>query len=252
MERFFIGKIGVSVASMSSALSKIEEDIKNKKHGYICIANSRVVHKANQDKVYLTIQNNSLMTLPDGMPLIWIAKNLGYKDAHKVSGPDLFMAVLELSKHKGYTHFFYGGTSETIQGIEERMHKDYPTVEIKGAVSPPFQPVEDFDVDDIAKEINRLKPSFFWCGLGAPKQEQLIAKLQPKLDATTCIGVGLAFNYFTGSVKRAPKWMQSSGLEGIFRLIQQPKFIKRAVVPLTWIMFQVLKTKFGKKFTNDL
>ncbi len=247
MERFYIGKIGVNIANMPAVLSKIEKAIENKHYGYICITNSRVVYKANHDNDYLMIQNNSLMTLPDGVPLIWVANNLGYKDVHKVSGPDLFLAVLELSKHKGYSHFFYGSTPETIQRIDERMRKDYPNVEVKGANSPPFQPIEDFNVKQIAAELNRLKPTFFWCGLGAPKQEQLIASLQPKLDATICIGVGLAFNYFAGSVKRAPKWMQSSGLEGVFRLIQQPKFIKRAVIPLSWIMMQAIKTKFGRK-----
>ncbi len=123
--------------------------------------------------------------------------------------------------------------------------QDYPSISIDDEVSPPFQPIDEFDVDTLALEINQKKPTFFWCGLGAPKQEKLIALLQPKLDSTICLGVGLAFEYIAGTVKRAPEWMRRSGLEWSYRLIQQPNNIKRALRPLIWVYWQFLKNKFG-------
>ncbi|HLP72558.1 MAG TPA: WecB/TagA/CpsF family glycosyltransferase, partial [Bacteroidales bacterium] len=98
----------------------------------------------------------------------------------------------------------------------------------------------------LAHRINLIKPTFFWCGLGAPKQERLMYLLQPKLNSTICIGVGLAFEYFAGTVKRAPDWMIQSGLEWVYRLAQQPGKINRAFRPLSWMFVQLMKSNFRK------
>ncbi len=245
-ERFYIGKIGISKVNLETTLQTIDEAFKSKKAEYICVTNSRTSYFSNNNEEYCRIQNNSLLTIPDGLPLVWIARNKGHKDVERVSGPDLLNAILEISVQKGYSHYFYGSTPEGINQIVDIIKSKNPGINIKGAVSPPFQPVEDFNTDELAAELNELKPNFFWCGLGAPKQEWLISKLYPKLDSTVCIGVGLAFDYMNGSVKRAPLFMQVSGLEWTYRLFQQPKNIKRAVRPISW-MFKNLIISFFKK-----
>ena len=207
---------------MPDTLSIIDNTINKGQFNYICVTNSRTTYLANKDESYCRIQNNSLLTLPDGAPLVWIAHNLGYKDVGKVSGKDLMDALFEISEEKGYSHYFYGSTQTTIDLMKQNILQKYPYLDIKGAVSPPFQPLESFDIDALAKEINELRPTFFWCGLGAPKQERLIAALQPKLQSTISVGVGLAFEYFAGTINRATRWMQKYGLEGIVRIIQQP------------------------------
>jgi N-acetylglucosaminyldiphosphoundecaprenol N-acetyl-beta-D-mannosaminyltransferase len=221
--------------------------VTNNKPGYICVTNARTVHLANHNLEYCHIQNNSLLTVPDGAPLVWIARNKGFKDVGKVSGKDLMDAVFAVSAEKGYSHYFFGSTPYTIEQLTTNLQKQYSGIEIKGAVSPPFQPIEEFDIESLAKEINQLQPAFFWCGLGAPKQEQLNALLQPKLESTICVGVGLAFEYIAGTVKRAPKWMQRTGMEWLFRLLQQPKNIRRAIAPLTWIFIQLIKSIISNK-----
>jgi len=164
----------------------------------------------------------------------------------RVSGPDLIEEIFTISNEKRYSHYFFGSTPKTIDAIQKKLKEKYPGLVIKGAVSPPFQPIEDFNIDALANEINILKPTFFWCGLGAPKQERLNALLQPKLDSTICIGVGLAFEYIAGTVHRAPLWMQKIGLEWIYRILQQPKNIKRFFSPFTWISVQLIKSYFSK------
>ncbi|SCM59627.1 WecB/TagA/CpsF family glycosyltransferase [Petrimonas mucosa] len=246
MSKFYIDKIGIDITNLQDALEKIIYFIDNKKFGYICVTNSRTVHLANHDDDYLKIQNKALLTVPDGVPLVWIARNLGYKSVDRVSGPDLFPAVLELSKSKKYSHYFYGSTPNTIAKIEEKMKRNYPSLEVKGAVSPPFQPIADFDIDALAVEINRLKPTFFWCGLGAPKQEQLMALLQPKLESTICVGVGLVFEYFAGTVSRAPVIIQKLGLEWLHRLLQQPVKMIRFIKPFMWISVNLFQSFFNK------
>ena len=245
MERFNIGKIKINKTNLEDTLCQIQKTIENKEYGYVCVTNSRTAYQANKDDAYLEIQNNSLMTVPDGMPLIWIAHNKGYKDVGRVCGPDLFPEIINISKAKGYSHYFFGSTQNTIDLIQEKMRNEYPEIVLKGAVSPPFQPIESYDIDELAKEINRLEPTFFWCGLGAPKQEQLMALLQPKLDSTICIGIGLVFEYFAGTVERAPLWAQKSGLEWFFRLSQQPKKFIRIGKPYVWTVKELLRSKFS-------
>ena len=249
IERFNIGKIRISDINLPKALDIIENTLRQNQLGYICVTNSRTTHLANINESYCEIQNNSLLTIPDGMPLVWIAHNSGFKNVGRVSGPDLIEAVFKISREKNYSHYFYGSTPKTIFRMQSNLQKRFPGLEIKGAFSPPFQPLEKFDIDSLAKEINRLKPTFFWCGLGAPKQERLIALLQPKLDSTISLGVGLAFEYLGGTVKRAPLWMQKTGLEWLYRLAQQPKNIKRAIQPFSWIILRTLLS-FRDKHVN--
>jgi len=246
-QRFYIKNAALSIVNLNSVLRFIDKLTKNDKIGYICVTNSRTVHLANHNKDYCEIQNNSLLSVPDGAPLVWIAHNKGLKTVGKVSGKDLMDALFQISVENNYSHYFFGSTPQTINLLQNQLKKDIRGINIKGAISPPFQPLEEFDIESLAKEINRLKPTFFWCGLGAPKQERFIAMLQPKLEKTICIGVGLAFEYVAGTVKRAPLWMQKSGLEWSYRLRQQPQNISRAIRPLSWILVQVIFSSFKQK-----
>lgn len=242
--RFNIGQAAISDTNLKNTLSVIDDTLRSRKTGYVCVTNSRAAYLINIDKEYKKIQNESLLSVPDGMPLIWIAHNQGYNEVGKVSGKDLMDAIFDVSVERLYTHYFFGSSPETIIKLREQIEGKYPGIQILGAVSPAFQPLEKFDINILANEINQLKPSFFWCGLGAPKQERLIYLLHSKLNSTICVGVGLAFEYFAGTVKRAPPWMVKSGLEWVYRLAQQPWNIGRAIRPLSWIFLQLVKSNF--------
>lgn len=245
-----IKKINISATNLPHTINTLEQAIQKNKLGYVCVTNARTVHLANHDEKYCQIQNNSLLTVPDGTPLVWIANMMGYKEVGRVSGPDLLEKILSISKGKGYSHFFYGSTPQTIDQIKEKISEKFPEILIKGAVSPPFQPIESFDIDSLAQEINDLKPSFFWCGLGAPKQEQFISLLQPKLTNTICIGVGLAFEYFAGTVIKPPIIISKLKLEWLFRCIQQPLKARRFIVPFFWMTGILLKYFFNYRILN--
>ena len=244
MQRYFIDKIGISKVDITSAIKYLNLAIANKNYGYVCVTNSRTVYISNHDTEYCKIQNSSLLTVPDGMPLVWIARNNGIHEMSKTSGKDLMDEIFKISVQKGYSHYFYGCSQITIDLLQKNLKTLYPGLDIKAAMSPPFQPLEDYNIEDLAAEVNNLSPTFFWCGLGAPKQERLIALLQPHLQKTISVGVGLAFEYFAGTVKRVPEWMQKNGLEWSYRLAQQPKNIKRAIKPLSWVFFKLLESKF--------
>ena len=243
MKRYSIDKIHISITNLTKTLILLKDCIDNKKNGYICVTNARTSYLANLDSNYCDIQNNSLLTVPDGMPLVWIADNIGYKEVGKVSGKNLMDALFKLSVKEGYSHYFYGCSQKTIDLLHNKLLFQYPNLDIKAAVSPPFQSIESYDIETLAKQINELKPTFFWCGLGAPKQERLIALLQPHLISSISIGVGLAFEYFAGTVKRVPRRIEKLGLEWLYRCIQQPIKARRFIIPFFWILSKFFKSK---------
>nr|WP_308758063.1 WecB/TagA/CpsF family glycosyltransferase [uncultured Bacteroides sp.] len=246
LDTYSIGNVHISQVNLISFSEQIEYCVKNKILGYVCVTNSRTVYLSQKDNLYANIQNSSLLTVPDGMPLIWIAHNMGYKSVGRTCGPDIFNLLLEKSVSNGYSHYFYGGSSNSISIIQAKCRRDYAGIVIKGAISPPFQSIDKFNINSIANEINKLKPTFFWCGLGAPKQEILMSRLQPLLTDTICIGVGLVFDYYAGTVQRSPKWMQKVGLEWLYRVLQQPLKSKRVFFPFLWISFILFKSMFCK------
>lgn len=247
MNKFKIGKVSLAITTMNEVTDYLRLQIKNNIIGYICITNSRTAYFSNVNQEYCDIQNNSFLTLPDGMPLKWIARNKGFKSAERVCGPDLFNEILDISEENGYSHYFYGSTQYTIDRIQDKMKTKYPNVAVKGAVSPPFQPVENIDIDALAKDINEKSPTFFWIGLGAPKQEYLMALLQPRLKNTICIGIGLVFEYYAGTVKRAPLVFQKTGFEWLWRVVQQPVKSKRFIKPFFWINWEIIKSLVNAK-----
>ena len=244
MKRYPINKINISVTNLDKTLDFLKGSVKKCKTGYVCVTNARTSYLANQDADYCAIQNDSLLTVPDGMPLVWIANNNGFDEEGKVSGKDLMDALFTISVKEGYSHYFYGCSQQTINLLQQKLLAKYPELDIKAAISPPFQPIEAYDIEGLAKHVNDLNPTFFWCGLGAPKQERLMALLQPHLKSTISVGVGLAFEYFAGTVKRAPIFMQKNGLEWLYRIYKQPERISyRSLKALFSILKPLIKSK---------
>ena len=130
--------------------------------------------------------------------------------------------IFKISVSKGYRHFFYGSTDETLEKLYSVLEKTYPGIQIAGMYSPPFRPMTAEEDEAIVERINETKPDFVWVGLGAPKQEKWMAAHQGKIDGLM-IGVGAGFDYHAGNIERAPEWMQKSNLEWVYRLLQDPK-----------------------------
>lgn len=247
LPRFNIKKLAINQTNLKDALENIDNQVKKQESAYICVTNARTTYLSNKDAEYCHIQNNSFLTVPDGTPLVWIAHLKGLKDVGRVAGPDLMISVLKKSSINNYSHYFYGSTAHTIETMEAKLTTDFPDIKIVKLVSPPFQSIEDFNIDVLAQEINEYGPTFFWCGLGAPKQEQLISLLQPKLKSTICIGVGLAFEYFADTVKRPPLLIRKIGFEWLFRVLQQPIRSKRFIKPFFWIIMVLFTTLVNRK-----
>ncbi len=235
--------VHTAVTDMGKTISFLEEHLSELRGQYICVANVHTTVMAKENKKYREIQNNAAMVLPDGKPLSVMERRYGHADAEKVSGPDLMPELFRLSEKKGYTHYFYGSTKQTLRELEKKIKQQYPGLKIAGMYAPPFRKLTKEEDAQIIEKINAAAPDFLWVGLGAPKQEIWMAGHENKFPSVM-IGVGAGFDFLAGTVKRAPLWMQRSGLEWLHRLFQDPgRLWKRYVVTNTKFIWYMIKQR---------
>jgi len=244
----------ITPVSLSHAASLVEEKIlrNREKKGdfssgqYICVCPVSSVIEATDDPEFREIINNSFLSTPDGMPVVWYIRNKGYKDVTRVYGPDLMREVFYISEEKDYRHYFYGGTDEVLSGLKENLLKKFPRLNICGMYAPPFRPLTEEEEMEVISDIIKNRPDIVWVGIGSPKQEKWMSRITGKIDNVLFAGVGAAFNFYAGTVKQAPLWMQKSGLEWLFRLICEPgRLWKRYLYGNSKFIYLVLKEMVG-------
>lgn len=214
--------VNINVTNMEETVKIITENLEDIKGNYICVSNVHTTVMSYEDESYKAIQNGGFMALPDGKPLSVVSKKRGFKEAERVTGPDLMEEIFKISEEKGYSHYFYGSTQETLDTLKQKLNEKYPNIKIAGMYSPPFRKLTEEEDKAIVKNINKVNPDFVWVGLGAPKQEIWMSDHKNKVKGLM-LGVGAGFDYHAGNISRAPKWMQNASLEWMYRLLQDPK-----------------------------
>lgn len=215
-------KTNISVTDMQQTIGYLSENLEKLRGKYICVSNVHTTIMAFRDEKYRNVQNSAAMALPDGKPLSMVSRGRGFSEAERVPGPDLMPQIFELSKEKGYRHYFYGSTEETLKQLKEKLQGKYPYLQIVGMYSPPFHPLTEEEDCEIVQRINEANPDFIWVALGAPKQENWMYDHKDKVNGLM-LGVGAAFDFEAGTVKRAPKWMQELCMEWVYRILQDPR-----------------------------
>ena len=162
------------------------------------------------------------MVAADGMPVVWLQRRLGAPFAERVYGPDLLLALAERTADTGLRHVFYGGMPGVPERLAQRLTEQLPGLQVAAAIAPPVQPVGNVPDRAAVEQLNSLNAQIIWVGLGSPKQDLWMALHRPLLHAPLLIGVGAAFDMLAGVKRQAPRWMQRSGLEWLFRLAQEP------------------------------
>lgn len=214
-------KTNINVTNMEDTISYITEHLEELKGNYICVSNVHTTVMAFRDEKYRRVQNRAAMALPDGQPLSIVSRRRGYRQAQRVPGPDLMPAILDLSQEKGYTHYFYGSTEQTLAKLEKVLLARYPKLRIAGMYAPPFRKLTQAEDEEAVRRINDSGADFIWVALGAPKQEKWMYGHRHKVNGVM-IGVGAAFDFLAGTTKRAPMWMQKLCMEWVFRIMQDP------------------------------
>ena len=212
----------INVTDMEKTVRYMEAHLEELKGHYICVSNVHTTVTAYRDPAYRAVQNGAAMNIPDGKPLSIVQYLRGEKEAGRVPGPDLMPELFRLSEEKGYRHYFYGSTQETLDALKDKLSEKYPKMKIAGMYSPPFRPMTEEEDREAVERINAARPDFIWVGLGAPKQEKWMADHAGRVCGVM-LGVGAGFDFHAGTVKRAPKWMQEICMEWLYRIGQDPK-----------------------------
>ncbi|MDH7598095.1 MAG: WecB/TagA/CpsF family glycosyltransferase [Sedimentisphaerales bacterium] len=214
---------------------------------FIVLATAADIHLSQEDGLRMALHSSGL-NLPDGIAIVMAARILGFMPKGRVAGPDLMWKLCDWGRDYGYRHFFYGSTPDIVSRLIANLTRRFPGIEIAGYLCPPFrQPTPQEDVEMI-RQINACRSDIVWVGLGGIRQIRWMADHLDKVIAPAMIGVGAAFNFHSGLVKRAPRWMRQIGMEWSFRMITEP----RKIVPRTrhTLMFcirvtaQALKTSW--------
>ena len=188
------------------------------------------VISASENAEIKEMYSKATMAIIDGMPIVKKGRKLGF-ECDRCAAPDIMGPIFEESVKRSKTHFFYGGKdNDVLVKLRNNLEKAYPGIQILGMYSPPFRPLTAEEDVAICKKINQLKPDFLWVGIGAPKQEMWMWKHQEKIHGTRMLGVGAGFNFFAGTLKKAPAWMEKAGIEWLFRLFKEPKRLWRRYI----------------------
>jgi len=227
LERVNVLGVGLSVINLDVALEAIRRALEARAKGYVCVTGVHGVMEAQQDEALRGILNHAFLNTPDGMPMVWAGKLRGFRHMGRVYGPDLMQLVCGFTRDKEYTHFLYGGAEGVAAELKRRLELEFPGLKIVGTFTPPFRPLTAAEEKELIRTVAALKPDIIWVGLSTPKQERFMAEYWRRLDSTLMFGVGAAFDFHTGRVRQAPRWMQRSGLEWLFRLACEPRRLWR-------------------------
>lgn len=221
LAKYFVLGVPVSVVTLELASAAIhcwaEDDVGR----MVFIRDVHGIMQAHDDPELLALHHQASMITPDGMPLVWIGKSRGLA-VGRTSGPDLFPYLVTQSATTGLKHYFYGGKPGVAEKLKEVFEKACPDARIVKADAPPFRPLTDEELGELAADINASGAHVVWVGISTPKQERLMGRLLPLISATL-IGVGAAFDFQSGAISRAPAWMQHAGLEWLYRLGSEPR-----------------------------
>lgn len=206
----------------NEALDWIIEKAKAKSSVSVCIANVHMCMETYDNSEYAQTVNNADLATPDGKPLIWVLKLLGYKNCEQIRGTDLFHSLCQAAPANKLTIGLYGSTESTLNLLKTKLNQLYPQLEIAYTYSPPFRALNPEESAKIGEEINNSGCNILFVGLGCPKQEIWMSQNRGKVNSVM-IGVGAAFDFISGQKKEAPLIFRKIGLEWFYRLCSEPR-----------------------------
>ncbi len=240
MQHEHILGLRVDPVTPEGALAALEGFIKERAPRHVVTADASMVVTARRDPELHAIVEEADLVTPDGAGILWASRLLGSPIAHKVSGVDLVAQLCRLSAERGWRVFFLGAAPGVAEEAAANLRQRYPGTQIVGARDGYFSASEDAQV---VAEVRVATPDVLLVALGIPKQEKWIARHKRELDVPVCIGIGGSFDVYSGRVKRAPLWMQNSGLEWLYRLCANPKKIGK-VMTLPKFALLALRQRF--------
>jgi N-acetylglucosaminyldiphosphoundecaprenol N-acetyl-beta-D-mannosaminyltransferase len=223
---FTVLGVRVHAVQICDVVAQMERWISDRKGShFVAVTGMHGVSVAQHELSFKQILNSADLVVPDGMPLVWRGRWEGYPLKDRVSGSEL-MEIFCRATADRYRHFLYGGAPGVPERLAEVLTRQYGT-RIVGTYSPPFRLLTEREKQDIETSIEATTPDVLWVGLSTPKQERWMAEYRQRLQVPVLLGVGAAFDFHTGRLRRAPLWMGENGLEWLFRLLIEPRRLWR-------------------------
>ncbi len=244
-ERFNLLGVQVSAINMQQALEKIREWIERGERQYVCVVPAHSIMDAYRQPELRPLFNAAGLCTPDGMGVVWLLKWYGYPHVSRVYGPDLMLAVCEQSVDEGWSHFFYGGAPGIAERLAECLQARFPGLQVAGAYCPPFGELSIEEEYQVVELINSSGADVVWVGISSPKQERWMAKQRQSLHAPVLIGVGAAFDFLSGAKPQAPRWVQRSGFEWLYRFIREPRRLWRRYIQYPLFIVLIVAQRLG-------
>jgi len=217
--------VDIDQTSYVDSCDRLVKLAKQSKSCYVVAANVHVVMTAYWDRAYAQVLANAEIVTPDGMPLVWAMRSLGAKQQQRVYGPDLMLALCSRAVQENISIYLFGANAHTLDKLEQNLKIKFPDLAIAGKHAPPYLELDSPKfAAQLAEDIRIITDSgakLVFVALGCPKQEFWMSQAQPHLSAVM-IGVGAAFDFHSGHVSQAPRWMMAIGLEWLYRLWQEP------------------------------
>jgi N-acetylglucosaminyldiphosphoundecaprenol N-acetyl-beta-D-mannosaminyltransferase len=232
----------VHLLSTSQTVDQIEDWVKanDRRCRRVTVAGFHGLSEADKSPKMHKILNGAELWVPDGIVPVLAARLSGHRKVQRAPGMDIMLEFFRRANEKGYSSYFYGSTEATLAALYARVQHDYPRHRIVGLspnlvptdqppkkFSPSVRPLTLDEDQEIVERINAARPDVLWVGLGAPKQEVWMHERLDRLKVPVAVGVGAAFAFLGGTVRRCPDWIGRMGFEWAYRLIKEPKKLWR-------------------------
>ena len=218
--------LNVDLCDYDAVMAKVVDMASAGNGGYVCVSTVHMAMEGHDDSEFARLVNAADLVIPDGMPMAWMQRRLGNPEASQVRGPSLMPMLMKYAAENGLKVGFYGGRPEVIDKIRSQGPADFPGLQISYAFSPPFRPLTDAERAEIVEKIIAAGTQILFVGLGCPKQERWMAAHRDQIKAVM-LGVGAAFDLYTGTLAEAPDWVRRSGFEWLYRLSREPRRLWR-------------------------
>jgi N-acetylglucosaminyldiphosphoundecaprenol N-acetyl-beta-D-mannosaminyltransferase len=231
----------ITASPRNSQLRTILDWAEKRLSKVVCVANVHMLMEARWHLDFDCVLRNADLVVPDGMPLVWMIRWMGFKDQDRVAGLDVLTGVCELAQATGVGVYFLGSEANVLEQMRLRLNQEFPELSIAGMEPLPFRPLTMAEDEALIERVNDSGAGVVLVALGCPKQEHWMATHQYKINAVM-IGLGAAFLVYAGIYQRAPEWIREAGLEWLYRLIQEPRRLwKRYAATIPPFVYLALK-----------
>jgi N-acetylglucosaminyldiphosphoundecaprenol N-acetyl-beta-D-mannosaminyltransferase len=222
-DKFEIKGIQVAAIDVGRARDLIGEMAASGATGYVTVTGAHGIVESVYDEHVASAHKSAAIVVADGMPLVWLGRLLGLSTIGRVNGPELMEYIFAEQKYRQLGHFFYGGDPRSVENLKQAIVRRFGDFNVIGVHCPPIRPAGFIEDRDVIDKIRAARPHFIWVGLSTPKQELWMQTHAPLIGEGVAIGVGAAYDLLSGTKQRAPRWIQRSGFEWLFRLAVEPR-----------------------------